>query len=252
MCSVVDKGLSAGLSHELSTGLVASVGDGIARVIGLPGARAGELVSIGKARGIVLNLERDSVGVVILGDDRAISEGDLVIGTGSLVSINVSDALLGRIIDPLGNPIDGLEPVDTSNNVTLPIEIKAPGIIKRQSVHEPLQTGIKAIDSLLPIGRGQRELIIGDRQTGKTAIAIDTIINQQNVSDADPVYCIYVAIGQKKSSVAQVVDILRKYNSMSYTVVVAATAADSASLQFLAPYTGCTIGEHFLIQVVTR
>jgi len=245
MCSVVDKGLSAGLSHELSTGLVASVGDGIARVIGLPGARAGELVSIGKARGIVLNLERDSVGVVILGDDRAISEGDLVIGTGSLVSINVSDALLGRIIDPLGNPIDGLEPVDTSNNVTLPIEIKAPGIIKRQSVHEPLQTGIKAIDSLLPIGRGQRELIIGDRQTGKTAIAIDTIINQQNVSDADPVYCIYVAIGQKKSSVAQVVDILRKYNSMSYTVVVAATAADSASLQFLAPYTGCTIGEHF-------
>ena len=222
------------------TGVVLSVGDGIARVHGLEKAMAGELLDFpGDVRGMVLNLEEDNVGVVLLGDDRLIKEGDTVRRTGRIVEVPCGDAMVGRVVNALGQPVDGRGPVDTKDFRR--VEIKAPGIVKRQPVKEPLQTGLKAIDAMIPIGRGQRELIIGDRQTGKTAVATDTIINQKGAG----VICIYVAIGQKRSTVAQVVEKLREYGAMEYTIVVAATASESAPLQFLAPYTGCTIGEFF-------
>ncbi|MGB7631182.1 MAG: F0F1 ATP synthase subunit alpha [Candidatus Deferrimicrobium sp.] len=222
------------------TGVVLSVGDGIARVHGLEKAMAGELLDFpGDVRGMVLNLEEDNVGVVLLGDDHLIKEGDTVRRTGRIVEVPCGDAMIGRVVNALGQPVDGLGPVETKDFRR--VEIKAPGIVKRQPVKEPLQTGIKAIDAMIPIGRGQRELIIGDRQTGKTAVAIDTIINQKGAG----VTCIYIAIGQKRSTVAQVVEKLRQYGAMEYTIVVAATASESAPLQFLAPYTGCTMGEFF-------
>jgi F-type H+/Na+-transporting ATPase subunit alpha len=222
------------------TGVVLNVGDGIARVHGLEKCMAGELLEFtGGVMGMALNLEEDNVGAAILGEDIHIKEGDLVKRTGSIVSVPVGDALLGRVVDPLGQPVDGLGPIETSE--TRVIDIKAPGIVKRQSVKEPLQTGLKAIDSMVPIGRGQRELIIGDRQTGKTAVAIDTIINQKG----GDVTCIYVAIGQKRSTVAQVVAKLKEYGAMDYTIVVAATASEPAPLQYIAPFAGCTMGEYF-------
>jgi F-type H+-transporting ATPase subunit alpha len=223
------------------TGTVLSAGDGIARVYGLNNALAGELVEFdGGLRGMVLNLEQDNVGVALMGLSHGVKEGDLVRRTGRIIEVPVGEAMLGRVVDALGNPIDGKGPIETSE--TRLVEIKAPGIVTRKSVHESLATGIKAIDAMVPIGRGQRELIIGDRQTGKTAIAIDTIINQKNTD----VFCIYVAIGQKQSTVAQVVDKLTQFGAMDYTIVVAATAADPAPLQFIAPYAGCSIAEWFL------
>lgn len=230
-----------GKTVEVSeSGTVLSVGDGVARVYGLENAMAGELVEFSSGvSGMVLNLESDSVGVVILGEDREIKEGDTVKRTKKVVQVPVGDALLGRVVDVLGQPIDGKGPIAAKEFRN--VETKAPGIIFRQPVHEPLQTGIKAIDSLIPIGRGQRELIIGDRQTGKTAIAIDTIINQGNQN----VKCFYVAIGQKKSTVAQVVEKLRSAGALKYTTVVVASASDPAPLQFLAPYTGCAMAEYF-------
>ncbi|MBX3020466.1 MAG: F0F1 ATP synthase subunit alpha [Bdellovibrionales bacterium] len=222
------------------TGSVLSVGDGVARVYGLEKAMAGELVEFpNQIFGMVLNLETDSVGIVIFGDDRDIREGDTVKRTKKIVQVPVGEALLGRVVDVLGRPIDGRGPIDAKT--TRVVELKAPGILARKSVHEPMQTGIKAIDSMIPIGRGQRELIIGDRQTGKTAIALDTIINQKGQN----VHCFYVAIGQKKSTVAQVVEKLRNAGAMEYTTVIAATASDPAPLQFLAPYSGCTMAEYF-------
>lgn len=222
------------------TGSVLSVGDGVAKVYGLEKAMAGELVEFpGEIMGMVLNLEADSVGVVIFGEDYHIKEGDTVKRTKRVVEVPVGEALLGRVVDPLGRPIDGLGPIKAEKTRT--VELKAPGIVKRQSVHEPLQTGIKAIDAMIPIGRGQRELIIGDRQTGKTAVAIDTIINQKGRN----VQCFYVAIGQKKSTVAQVVEKLKKAGAMDYTTVIAATASDQAPLQYLAPYSGATMAEYF-------
>ena len=222
------------------TGTVLSVGDGIARVYGLEQAMAGELVEFpGNVQGMVLNLEEDNVGVAVMGDPEHIREGDTVRRTSRIVEVPVGEALLGRVVDALGNPVDGKGPIQAGE--TRRVEIKAPGIVTRRSVHEPLQTGIKAIDAMTPIGRGQRELIIGDRQTGKTAIALDTIINQKNTD----VYCIYVATGQKQSTVAQVVDKLIQYGAMDYSIVVAATAADPAPLQFLSPYSGCSMGEWF-------
>jgi proton translocating ATP synthase F1 alpha subunit len=238
---------NVGLNVTDSVGGVLSVGDGIARVYGLTNVKAGELVEFScGVKGMVLNLEADNVGIVIFGNDRLIKENDAVKGTGRIIDIPVGEGLLGRVVDALGIPIDGMGPLNKVNSAR--IEVKAPGIILRKSVHEPVQTGVKAIDSLLPIGRGQRELIIGDRQTGKTAIAIDTIINQKRTNDLNPekaLYCVYVAIGQKRSTVVQIVESLRRANSMDYTVVVAATAADAAPLQFLAPYSGCAIGEYF-------
>ncbi|MBN2798632.1 MAG: F0F1 ATP synthase subunit alpha [Deltaproteobacteria bacterium] len=228
------------------TGTILSVGDGIARVYGLESAMAGELLEFpGGVMGMVLNLEEDNVGVAIFGSDNGLHEGDEVKRTGQIVQVPVGPELMGRVVDALGQPIDGGPPLNTTQ--TRMVEIKAPGIVARQSVHEPLQTGIKAIDAMTPIGRGQRELIIGDRQTGKTAVAIDTIIAQREFKD-DPerrVHCFYIAIGQKQSTVAQVVDKLKKYGAMEYTTVVSATASASAPLQFLAPYTGCTMGEYF-------
>ena len=230
-------------------GQVLSVGDGIARIYGLDTVQAGEMVEFpGGIMGMALNLETDNVGVVIFGDDRTIKEGDTVKRTRSIVDVPVGKGLLGRVVDGLGNPIDGKGPI--ADAVRSRIEVKAPGIIPRRSVHEPMQTGLKAIDSLIPIGRGQRELIIGDRQTGKTAIIIDTILNQKGVNEAagsesEKLYCIYVAIGQKRSSVAQIVKTLEEHGAMEYSVVVAATASEPAPLQFLAPYTGCTMGEFF-------
>jgi F-type H+-transporting ATPase subunit alpha len=222
------------------TGSVLSVGDGVARIYGLEKAMAGELVEFpNQIFGMVLNLETDSVGVVIFGDDSTIREGDTVKRTKKIVQVPVGEALLGRVVDALGRPIDGRGEIKSDK--TRIVELKAPGILARKSVHEPMQTGIKAIDSMIPIGRGQRELIIGDRQTGKTAIALDTIINQKGQN----VHCFYVAIGQKKSTVAQVVEKLRNAGAMEYTTVVAATSSDSAPLQFLAPYTGCTMAEYF-------
>ncbi len=222
------------------TGSVLSVGDGVARIYGLEKAMAGELVEFPKQIfGMVLNLESDSVGVVIFGDDRDIREGDTVKRTKRIVEVPVGEALLGRVVDALGRPIDGQGPIETKHSRL--VELKAPGILARKSVHEPLQTGIKSIDSMIPIGRGQRELIIGDRQTGKTAIALDTIINQKGQN----VHCFYVAIGQKKSTVAQVVEKLRNAGAMEYTTVIAATASDPAPLQFLSAYTGCTMAEYF-------
>ena len=230
------------------TGQVLSVGDGIARVFGLQNVMAGELVVFPNAglRGMALNLETDNVGIVIFGDDRAIREGDTVTRTGDILSVPVGRGLLGRVVNGLGEPIDGKGPLE---NVEMRrAEVKAPGIMPRQSVSEPMQTGIKAIDALVPIGRGQRELIIGDRQTGKTAIVIDTFINQKTVNQSGDekkkLYCIYVAIGQKRSTVAQIVRQLEESGAMEYSIVVAATASDPAPLQFLAPYTGCTMGEY--------
>jgi F-type H+/Na+-transporting ATPase subunit alpha len=222
------------------TGRVLSTGDGIARVYGLQRCAAGELLEFaGELYGMALNLEEDNVGVAIFADPELVSEGTEVRRTGRIVEVPVGDALLGRVVNALGEPIDGLGPIDSK--AFRRMEVKAPGIIQRQPVKEPLQTGIKAIDSMIPIGRGQRELIIGDRQTGKTAVAIDTIINQKG----GDVVCIYVAIGQKRSSVAQVVDRLKKHGSMDYTIVVAATASESAPLQFIAPYAGVAMGEYF-------
>ncbi len=230
-------------------GKVLSVGDGIARVYGLDNVQAGEMVEFDDgSKGMALNLENDNVGVVIFGDDRKIKEGDTVKRTNSIVDVPVGKELLGRVVDGLGNPIDGKGNLSTKVQRKR-VEVKAPGIIPRQSVNEPMQTGLKAIDSLIPIGRGQRELIIGDRQTGKTAVAIDTIINQKEINNSDDekkkLYCVYVAIGQKRSTVAQIVKTLEDAGAMKYTTVVSATASDAAPLQFLAPYTGCTIGEYF-------
>jgi len=229
-------------------GTVISIGDGIARVFGLSRVQAGEMVEFSSGvRGMALNLETDNVGVVVLGNDRDIQEGDVVKRTGSIVDVPIGEEMLGRVFDALGNAIDGQGPVKTDRRQR--VEIKAPGIIPRKSVHEPMQTGLKAVDCLVPIGRGQRELIIGDRQTGKTAIAIDTILNQKpNFESGDTkkqLFCIYVAIGQKRSTVANLVKILRDNGAMKYTIVVAATASEAAPLQFLAPYSGCAIGEYF-------
>ncbi|MFT7517929.1 MAG: F-type H+-transporting ATPase subunit alpha [Kiritimatiellia bacterium] len=228
------------------TGTILSIGDGIARIYGLQNAKAGELLDFpGGVVGMVLNLEEDNVGAVLFGTDRGIREGDEVKRTDRIVDVGVGAALMGRVVDALGNAIDGGPPIEFEARRV--VELKAPGIVKRKSVHEPLQTGIKAIDAMTPIGRGQRELIIGDRQTGKTAVAIDTIIAQKVFKD-DPkakVFCIYVAIGQKQSTVAQVVEKLKQHGAMEYTCVVSATAADAAPLQFIAPFTGATIGEHF-------
>tara|TARA_Y100000590_G_scaffold378772_1_gene445973 strand:+ start:4744 stop:6270 length:1527 start_codon:yes stop_codon:yes gene_type:complete len=230
-------------------GQVLSVGDGIARVYGLDNVQAGEMVEFsGGIKGMALNLENDNVGVVIFGDDRSIKEGDVVKRTGAIVDSPVGKNLLGRVVDALGNPIDGKGDLDKKIERKR-VDVKAPGIIPRQSVNQPMQTGLKAIDSLIPIGRGQRELIIGDRQTGKTAVAIDTIINQKEINksgeEKDKLYCIYVAIGQKRSTVAQIVKSLEDAGAMEYTTIVSATASDPAPLQFLAPYTGCTMGEYF-------
>ncbi|HEY8290121.1 MAG TPA: F0F1 ATP synthase subunit alpha [Acetobacteraceae bacterium] len=236
-------------ANVAETGQVLSVGDGIARVFGLQNVMAGEMVEFPGAglRGMALNLETDNVGVVIFGDDRQIREGDTVARTGSIVDVPIGDGLLGRVVDGLGNPIDGKGPL--TNVSRSRVEVKAPGIIPRKSVHEPMQTGLKAIDALIPIGRGQRELIIGDRQTGKTAVIIDTIINQKSINagtdEKKKLYCIYVAIGQKRSTVAQLVRTLEEQGAMQYSIVVAATASDPAPMQFLAPYTGCTMGEFF-------
>jgi F-type H+-transporting ATPase subunit alpha len=229
-------------------GQVLSVGDGIARVYGLDKVQAGEMVEFPNGtRGMALNLETDNVGVVIFGDDSGIGEGDTVKRTGSIVDVPIGRGLLGRVVDGLGNPIDGKGPLTDVTRSR--VEVKAPGIIPRKSVHEPVQTGLKAIDSLVPIGRGQRELIIGDRQTGKTAVAIDTILNQKGANagtdESKKLYCVYVAIGQKRSTVAQIVKTLQDYGAMDYSIVVAATASEPAPLQFLAPYTGCTMGEFF-------
>ena len=239
-----------GTESEISeVGQVLSVGDGIARIYGLDKVQAGEMVEFpGGIKGMTLNLEEDNVGVVIFGDDHTIREGDTVKRTGKIVDVPIGKALLGRVVDALGNPVDGKGPINASERNL--IEVKAPGIIPRKSVHEPMQTGIKAIDSLIPIGRGQRELIIGDRQTGKTAIIVDTILNQKKLNDAaanDPekLFCVYVAIGQKRSSVAQIVKPLEEKGALEYTIVVAATASEPAPIQFLAPYTGCTMGEYF-------
>jgi F-type H+-transporting ATPase subunit alpha len=229
-------------------GQVLSVSDGVARIYGLDNVQAGEMVEFANGvKGMALNLEIDNVGVVIFGDDRGIKEGDTVKRTGAIVEVPSGRGMLGRVVDGLGNPIDGKGPL---TDVTMNrVEVKAPGIIPRKSVHEPMQTGIKAVDSLIPVGRGQRELIIGDRQTGKTAVAIDTILNQKSVNESSDeskkLYCVYVAVGQKRSTVAQIVKTLEEYGAMEYSIVVAATASDPAPLQFLAPYTGAAMGEYF-------
>ena len=240
-----------GVEAEVSdVGQVLSVGDGIARVYGLDSVEAGEMVEFdGGIRGMALNLETDNVGVVIFGDDRGIKEGDNVKRLSEIVSAPVGMGLLGRVVNPLGDPIDGkgaLENVAARERV----DVKAPGILPRKSVHEPMMTGIKAIDGMIPVGRGQRELVIGDRQTGKTAICIDTILNQKQINDAakddsEKLFCVYVAIGQKRSTVAQVVKTLQERGALEYTVIVSATASEPAPLQYLAPFTGCTIGEWF-------
>jgi len=229
-------------------GRVLSIGDGVARVHGLDNVQAGEMVEFpGGVKGMALNLESDNVGVVIFGSDRQIKEGDIVKRTGAIVEVPVGRGLLGRVVDGLGNPIDGKGPL--TDVVRTRVEVKAPGIIPRKSVHEPMQTGLKAIDALVPVGRGQRELIIGDRQTGKTAIALDTFINQKSINkggdESKKLYCIYVAVGQKRSTVAQIVKTLEENGALEYSIVVAATASEPAPLQFLAPYTGAAMGEFF-------
>ena len=230
-------------------GQVLSVGDGIARVYGLDNVQAGEMVEFdGGLKGMALNLEDDNVGVVIFGDDTGIKEGDTVKRTNAIVDVPVGRGLLGRVVDPLGNPIDGKGPIESDERRV--VDVKAPGILPRKSVHEPVQTGIKAIDAMIPVGRGQRELVIGDRQTGKTAICIDAMLNQKQVNDnatqdSDKLFCIYVAIGQKRSTVAQIVKTLEDNGALEYTVVVAATASEPAPLQFLAPFAGCAMGEFF-------
>ncbi len=229
-------------------GQVLSVGDGIARVYGLDNVQAGEMVEFpGGIRGMALNLETDNVGVVIFGSDRDIKEGDTVKRTGAIVEVPVGKELLGRVVDALGNPIDGKGPIKAKQRSR--VDVKAPGIIPRKSVHEPMSTGLKAVDALIPVGRGQRELIIGDRQTGKTAIILDTILNQkpihQNGPEKEKLYCVYVACGQKRSTVAQFVKILEDAGALEYSIIVAATASESAPMQYLAPFTGCTMGEYF-------
>ena len=222
------------------TGTVLSVGDGIARVYGLEGAEAGELLEFANGvQGLVLNLEEDNVGVAIMGEFMEIREGDVVKRTGQIASVPVGKGALGRVVNALGQPVDGKGPIESHEMRKM--EIKAPGIVKRRPVHQPVQTGLKALDALVPIGRGQRELIIGDRQTGKTAIAIDTIINQKGTD----VFCIYVAVGQKQSTVAQVVEKLTRFGAMEYTTIVAANASDPAPMQFFAPYAGVTMGEYY-------
>jgi F-type H+/Na+-transporting ATPase subunit alpha len=241
----------AGFGNEADiaeVGQVLSIGDGIARVYGLDQVQAGELVEFPNGmKGMALNLETDNVGVVVFGEDSGIREGDIVKRTGAIVDVPVGRGLLGRVVDALGEPIDGKGPLTDVTRTR--VEVKAPGIIPRRSVHEPVQTGLKAIDALVPIGRGQRELIIGDRQTGKTALAIDTVLNQKQVNagtdEAKKLYCIYVAIGQKRSTVAQIVKTLQDYGALEYSIVVAATASEAAPLQFLAPYAGCAMGEFF-------
>ncbi len=236
-------------ANVAEVGTVLTVGDGIARVYGLQNVMAGEMVDFPAAglKGMALNLESDNVGIVIFGPDQEIREGDTVQRTGSIVDVPIGKGLLGRVVDALGNPIDGKGPIQATERRR--VEVKAPGIIPRKSVHEPMQTGIKAIDALIPIGRGQRELIIGDRQTGKTAVILDTIINQKAVNatgdESKKLYCIYVAVGQKRSTVAQLVKTLEENGALEYSIIVAATASDPAPMQFLAPYTGCTMGEYF-------
>ena len=238
-----------GKEAEVSeVGQVLSVGDGIARVYGLDNVQAGEMVEFpGGVRGMALNLESDNVGVVIFGADRDIKEGDIVKRTGSIVDVPVGPGLLGRVVDGLGNPIDGKGPIKSTERRR--VDVKAPGIIPRQSVHEPMSTGLKAIDALIPVGRGQRELVIGDRQTGKTAIILDTILNQKSVHDngpeAEKLYCVYVAVGQKRSTVAQFVKVLEERGALEYSIIIAATASDPAPMQFLAPFSGCAMGEYF-------
>ena len=249
--SAILKEQIAGFSTEADVaevGQVLSVGDGIARVYGLDNVEAGEMVEFpGGIRGMALNLEADNVGVVIFGDDRTIKEGDIVKRTGAIVEVPVGKGLLGRVVDALGNPIDGKGPIVAEKRSR--VDVKAPGIIPRKSVHEPMSTGIKAIDALIPIGRGQRELLIGDRQTGKTAILMDTIINQKKANsgtdESAKLYCIYVAIGQKRSTVAQLVKTLSDNGALEYSIIVAATASEPAPLQYLAPYAGCAMGEFF-------
>jgi len=246
---IKDQIASFGTEAEVSeTGQVLSVGDGIARIHGLDNVQAGEMVEFSNGvQGMALNLEADNVGVVIFGSDSEIKEGDVVKRTGTIVDVPIGKGLLGRVVDGLGNPIDGKGPIVTDQRSR--VEVKAPGIIPRTSVHEPVQTGLKAIDALVPVGRGQRELIIGDRQTGKSAVAIDTFINQKIANAGDDeskkLYCIYVAVGQKRSTVAQLVRTLTENGAMDYSIVVAATASDPAPLQFLAPYTGTAMGEYF-------
>ncbi len=238
-----------GREAEVSeVGQVLSVGDGIARVYGLDNVQAGEMVEFpGGIRGMALNLEADNVGVVIFGNDRDIKEGDTVKRTGAIVDAPVGPALLGRVVDALGNPIDGKGPIKATERRR--VDVKAPGIIPRKSVHEPMSTGLKAIDALIPVGRGQRELVIGDRQTGKTAIILDTILNQKAIHvsgpDSEKLYCVYVAVGQKRSTVAQFVKVLEERGALEYSIIVAATASDPAPMQFLAPFTACTMGEYF-------
>jgi F-type H+-transporting ATPase subunit alpha len=229
-------------------GQVLSVGDGIARVYGLDNVQAGEMVEFpGGTRGMALNLETDNVGVVIFGSDRDIAEGDTVKRTNSIVDVPVGKGLLGRVVDALGNPIDGKGPIEFTERRR--VDVKAPGIIPRKSVHEPMQTGLKAIDAMIPIGRGQRELIIGDRQTGKTAVALDAILNQKSINDggdeSKKLYCVYVAIGQKRSTVAQFVKVLEERGALEYSIIIAATASDPAPMQYLAPMAGCAMGEFF-------
>ncbi|WP_420407893.1 F0F1 ATP synthase subunit alpha [Hoeflea sp.] len=229
-------------------GQVLSVGDGIARIYGLDNVQAGEMVEFpGGIRGMALNLEADNVGVVIFGSDRDIKEGDIVKRTGAIVDVPVGPELLGRVVDALGNPIDGKGPIKAKNRAR--VDVKAPGIMPRKSVHEPMSTGLKAIDALIPVGRGQRELIIGDRQTGKTAIILDTFLNQKSIhetgSESDKLYCVYVAVGQKRSTVAQFVKVLEDRGALDYSIVIAATASDPAPMQFLAPFAGCAMGEYF-------
>lgn len=238
-----------GKEAEVSeVGQVLSVGDGIARVYGLDNVQAGEMVEFpGGIRGMALNLESDNVGVVIFGADRDIKEGDTVKRTGAIVDVPVGPGLLGRVVDALGNPIDGKGPIKAVERKR--VDVKAPGIIPRKSVHEPMSTGLKAIDALIPVGRGQRELVIGDRQTGKTAIILDTILNQKAIHESGPekekLYCVYVAVGQKRSTVAQFVKVLEERGALEYSIIIAATASDPAPMQFLAPFAGCTMGEYF-------
>ena len=250
--SAILKSQIAGFGQEADVsdvGQVLSVGDGIARVFGLDNVQAGEMVEFPKAgvKGMALNLERDNVGVVIFGEDRSISEGDDVRRLGEIVDVPVGKGLLGRVVNPLGEPIDGKGPIQFTERRR--VDVKAPGIIPRKSVHEPVQTGLKAIDTLIPVGRGQRELIIGDRQTGKTAVAVDAILNQKAINagtdESAKLYCIYVAIGQKRSTVAQIVKTLEERGALDYTIIVSATASEPAPLQFLAPFAGCAMGEWF-------
>jgi F-type H+-transporting ATPase subunit alpha len=251
--SAILKSQIAGFGQEADVsdvGQVLSVGDGIARVFGLDKVQAGEMVEFPKAgvKGMALNLERDNVGIVIFGEDREVREGDEVRRLGEIVDVPVGKGLLGRVVNPLGEPIDGKGPL-VGITERRRVDVKAPGIIPRKSVHEPVQTGLKAIDTLIPVGRGQRELIIGDRQTGKTAVAIDTILNQKaanaGADESAKLYCIYVAIGQKRSTVAQIVKTLEEHGALEYTIVVSATASEPAPLQFLAPFAGCAMGEYF-------